>query len=1057
MPFAPWNCAHGDAPPITLPLSSTVVIAPSDDSVDTNNVAVQGTGNVYSLGPAPVSVDGVTPWGVTKQVTWQPAGGPITLVHNPPWLNLLGVANRTINDASIGKYQCDASGRWTELSFSQTNPPPGPSGTANEVLHGDQAFRPVDLTNDVAGNLPVAHLFGGVGASPFTFWRGDGSWQLIDLNADVAGNLPVTHLNGGGGADNTVFWRGDGVWAAPPSPPDTGDGDGTGPAGPVGPVGPTGLQGPAGPQGPPGSPGSPGPEGPEGPTGSPGPAGSPGAPGPEGPEGPAGGPPGPQGPPGPEGPAGPAGGPAGPQGPQGEPGPAGPTGATGAQGSTGATGPQGPTGAASTVPGPQGPTGSTGPQGVPGPTGNTGATGPQGPQGATGAASTVPGPQGPQGATGPQGSTGPAGPTGPASFPDAPSDGKTYGRNDAAWVATSSGGIPEAPTDGALYGRASAAWAKGVKLAGDVMTGSLQISSTAYANFYLTKGGTGYGSNIWGTSLGNAARWQLALGDNAAEGGSNSGSNFTVSRCDDTGNNIDNPFAINRATGYTRISKALQVGGVALPSTTLYEATVASADFISAAGHYTFNAYVDTGGGTPVWKYLASGAACTISLNATSGVLNFQCAASGSAGANIAFSSSVTIDASGNLVVPGSLVGGNIATANSGSSGTISTYNFQNYGTATLNNPTTPSGFINSNGNAWGLINTGYYVGGDGNYYANCLLANPNWTSIYIQATLSNTAGWAGLQFADSSGGLNCQIRNNGVLLINSAAAYKPGGGAWVDSSDSRIKNELGDYTVGLDAVCQLRPITYTFKGNDTDAPPAHLTIDGAVPKTEAVPDPLVMSRDDPRAKMAPQVPYPNSPHHGEATRGSTHHGLIAQEVETIFPEMVTVQNAYIDGEPVTDLRVLNTNPLIYAVVNAIKELAAPQPACAIYASRVQSIPKNTPTKIAYDTAEFDVTSSFDLTQYRFAPTTAGYYEINCGCGLAAGSVKTYTSIYKNGVEYRRSTTTDGANARLSTLLYLDGETDYVEGFVFCSAAFQTVAGGVMTSFSGSLIQVSEF
>ena len=149
------------------------------------------------------------------------------------------------------------------------------------------------------------------------------------------------------------------------------------------------------------------------------------------------GPPGPQGPPGATGPQGPQGvpGPTGATGAQGNPGPAGPDGTQGAQGIQGLPG---PTGSA----GPQGPAGATGPQGPIGATGATGAastvpgpTGPQGPQGATGAtgpASTVPGPQGP---------VGPAGPTGPASFPDAPSDGNTYGRNNAAWTqVTSSGG-----------------------------------------------------------------------------------------------------------------------------------------------------------------------------------------------------------------------------------------------------------------------------------------------------------------------------------------------------------------------------------------------------------------------------------------------------------------------------------------------------------------------------------------------------------------------------------------------------------------------------------------
>ncbi|GHV49993.1 hypothetical protein FACS1894216_01380 [Synergistales bacterium] len=45
-------------------------------------------------------------------------------------------------------------------------------------------------------------------------------------------------------------------------------------------------------------------------------------------------------------------------------------------------------------------------------------------------------------------------------IPDAPVDGKLYGRQDAAWeeVISAGGGIPEAPNDGKIYGRQSAAW-----------------------------------------------------------------------------------------------------------------------------------------------------------------------------------------------------------------------------------------------------------------------------------------------------------------------------------------------------------------------------------------------------------------------------------------------------------------------------------------------------------------------------------------------------------------------------------------------------------------------
>jgi hypothetical protein len=131
--------------------------------------------------------------------------------------------------------------------------------------------------------------------------------------------------------------------------------------------------------------------------------------------------------------------PIGPIGPAGPPGPMGPPGAQGPQG-PGGTGPQG-------EPGPAGPQGVKGDTGTTGPPGTTGATGPQGPQGVKGDTGAT----GPQGSIGPQGDPGPAGATGPPGpVPEAPTDGKTYGRKSSGWVDAYASpaltGNPTAPT-----------------------------------------------------------------------------------------------------------------------------------------------------------------------------------------------------------------------------------------------------------------------------------------------------------------------------------------------------------------------------------------------------------------------------------------------------------------------------------------------------------------------------------------------------------------------------------------------------------------------------------
>ena len=149
--------------------------------------------------------------------------------------------------------------------------------------------------------------------------------------------------------------------------------------------------------------------------------------------------------------------------------------------------------------------------------------------------------------------------------------------------------------------------------------------------------------------------------------------------------------------------------------------------------------------------------------------------------------------------------------------------------------------------------------------------------------------------------------RSSDFGLIHNGPAYKPGGGSWAATSDARIKNELGDYSRGLTTSRSCVRSISTYKGNDTDNAPANMSAEF----------------DDKVEDVPLAVPYPNSPNSNAAKAGTQYAGLIAQEVETVIPEMVKQRNGYIDGEPVTDLRDLDTTPLIFAMINAIKELKA--------------------------------------------------------------------------------------------------------------------------------------
>jgi hypothetical protein len=55
------------------------------------------------------------------------------------------------------------------------------------VMAAVDAILPVNLAADVTGNLPVAHLGSGTGATNTTFWRGDGQWATPAGSGDVSG------------------------------------------------------------------------------------------------------------------------------------------------------------------------------------------------------------------------------------------------------------------------------------------------------------------------------------------------------------------------------------------------------------------------------------------------------------------------------------------------------------------------------------------------------------------------------------------------------------------------------------------------------------------------------------------------------------------------------------------------------------------------------------------------------------------------------------------------------------------------------------------------------
>lgn len=133
-------------------------------------------------------------------------------------------------------------------------------------------------------------------------------------------------------------------------------------------------------------------------------------------------------------------------------------------------------------------------------------------------------------------------------------------------------------------------------------------------------------------------------------------------------------------------------------------------------------------------------------------------------------------------------------------------------------------------------------------------------------------------------------------------------------------------------------------------------------------------------------------------------------------------------------------------------------PAFAASSSTTQSFGSGTWTKLSFTSEQFDTNNCYDnATNYRFTPTTAGYYQINLSLGAneaGSGAVTLYSAFYKNGVSYTSIANRDDngqqRNLSQSVVLYCNGTTDYVEIYGYTNGGTYVAQ---QRMFSGSLVR----
>ena len=158
--------------------------------------------------------------------------------------------------------------------------------------------------------------------------------------------------------------------------------------------------------------------------------------------------------------------------------------------------------------------------------------------------------------------------------------------------------------------------------------------------------------------------------------------------------------------------------------------------------------------------------------------------------------------------------------------------------------------------------------------------------AIYIKQGIgidSNQVEATGALFLNALGG---GVRVNGLgtdnygLTVNGNAAKSSGGTAWATFSDLNLKKDITEYEKGLSEILQLRPVYFKYNGKA-----------GTVLDEDNV-------------------------------------GLIAQEVQTIFPKAVEEFQYCTETKPTEDTPVekylsFSFNEVQYALINAIKELSS--------------------------------------------------------------------------------------------------------------------------------------
>ena len=189
----------------------------------------------------------------------------------------------------------------------------------------------------------------------------------------------------------------------------------------------------------------------------------------------------------------------------------------------------------------------------------------------------------------------------------------------------------------------------------------------------------------------------------------------------------------------------------------------------------------------------------------------------------------------------------------------------------------------------------------------------------------------------------------------------------------------------------------------------------------------------------------------------------------TTFAKSIILSGSTSGTTTLASTAVAGTSTATFPSATGTVMVSGNMPAFSATSNATQALSNNVYTKVSYQTKTFDTNSNFDnTTNYRFLPTVAGYYQINVQGSITASSsvVQFVGLLYKNGSGFGSRLWDINPSSALSSngyvtqsgssLIYMNGTTDYLECYEYVYGASATLTTGTGSNgnvFSGILVR----